>query len=296
MAVYRRVKKTLLIYWSLTKPRVMMANALTAAAGFLMAAAHFDRFGAWRFIALMAGSTLVIAAACALNNYLDRDIDAKMERTKKRVTVTGAVGRTGAVIFSAVLLAAGLVLLVTGTNWLVTAIGAFGFIDYVWLYGAWSKRRSMHGTLVGSVSGAIPVLAGYCAVSGKIDTGAILVFASLFFWQMPEFYSIAIYRRKEYAVAGVPVISVVKGIKITKLQIFAYTAMFAASTMLLSAFGYTGWVYLAVMGILSLYWLAIGWQGLKTAQNDRWARRMFRFSMIIILALCVMLPLGAILP
>lgn len=283
-------------YWSLTKPRVMLANGLTAAAGYLLASGHFGHFYAWRFIALAAGSTLIIAAACALNNYLDRDIDARMERTKSRVTVTGEVGKSGASIFSAILLALGLVILALWTNWLVVGIGLFGFIDYVWLYGALAKRRSVHGTLVGSISGAIPVLAGYCAVASKIDAGAVLVFLSLFFWQLPEFYSIAIYRRKEYAAAGLPVISVVKGVENTKIQIFIYTLLFVVSSLLLSAFGYTGWVYLAVMGLLGLYWLLIGWRGLKTRQNERWARQMFHFSMIVILAFCVMVSVGPILP
>ena len=273
-----------------------MANALTAAAGYLLASGHFKHFAAGRFIILVAGSSCIIAAACALNNYLDRDIDARMERTKSRVTVTGAVGKWGAVTFAAILLVLGVVILSLRTNWLVVAVGLFGFIDYVWLYGALAKRRSVHGTLVGSLSGAVPVLAGYLAVSNKIDAGAVLVFLSLFFWQMPEFFSISIYRRKEYAAAGVPVISVIKGISNTKFQIFIYTLLFVLSSVLLSPLGYTGWTYWIVMLLLGLYWLWLAAQGIKTRQTGRWARQMFHFSMIIILAYCVMLAVGPILP
>ncbi len=285
-------------YYQLTKPRVMMANALTAAAGFFLASDHIGHFYAGRFIALVIGSSLIIAAACAMNNYLDRDIDSRMERTKNRVTVTGEVGRNGAMAFTATSGVLGTVILILWTNWLVVGAGLIGFIDYVWLYGALTKRRSVHGTLVGSVSGAIPVLAGYLAVTDNFDLGAVLVFASLFFWQLPEFYSIAIYRRKEYAAAGVPVVSVVKGIKKTKFQIFIYTLLFVLSSVLLGVFGYAGVIYRIIMLLLGIYWMWIAALGLKAkpAQNDAWARRMFRFSMIIILVYCVMLSIGGLLP
>ena len=285
-------------YYQLTKPRVMMANALTAAAGFLLASNYVRYFHAGRFVALVAGSSLIIAAACAINNYLDRDIDNRMERTKNRVTVTGEVGKAGAITFTAVSGILGALILIFWTNWLVVAAGVVGFVDYVWLYGVFSKRRSVHGTLVGSISGAIPVLAGYLAVTDNFDLGAALVFASLFFWQMPEFYSIAIYRRNEYAAAGVPVISVVKGVRNTKFQIFIYTLLFVLSSVLLGIFGYAGLFYGVVMLLLGVYWLWIAAHGLKVkpAANDAWARRMFRFSMIIILAYCLMLSVGGLLP
>ena len=94
-------------------------------------------------------------------------------------------------------------MLVAWTNWLVVITGLAGFFTYVVLYGMLSKRMSVHGTLVGSISGAAPIFAGYVAVTGSIDAAAVLVFLAIFFWQMPEFYSIAVYRRDEYARAGV---------------------------------------------------------------------------------------------
>lgn len=276
----------------------MMANALTSAAGFMLASGWLGHFRAGLFIALVAGSSLIIAAACVINNYLDRDIDSKMERTKNRPSVTGKVGGRGTIIFCLVLGIAGVIVLSLWVNWLVVILGLIGFVDYVWLYGAFSKRRSVHGTLIGSISGAIPVLAGFCAVTDNIDIGAALLFLSIFFWQMPEFYSISIYRRKEYAAAGVPVISVVKGVKKTKFQIFVYTLLFVLSSVLISVFGYAGWTYRIVMLLLGIYWLWLAGQGFKTPpkNNDAWARRMFHFSMIVILVYCVMLALGPVLP
>lgn len=285
-------------YYSLTKPRVAYGNILTVVAGFLFASAYFNHFKLGLFIAATVGMSLIIGAACALNNLLDRDIDSQMERTKTRVSVTGEVSPLGNLIFALALGIISLIILAVWTNWLTFAVGLGGFIVYVWLYGALAKRRSMHGTLVGSVSGAAPILAGYCAVSGRIDTGAVLVFLILFFWQLPEFYSISIYRRKEYAAANVPVMSVVRGVRSTKRQIFVYTLAYVICTLLLSAFGYTGWVYLLIMALLGGYWLGIAYKGLKTKpkDDDAWARKMFHFSMLTILALCIMLAIGPLLP
>lgn len=250
----------------------------------------------WLFAAAIVGTTLIIASACVLNNYLDRDIDSKMERTKSRPSVQGLMPGRNMVLFSAVLGLAGTAILALWVNWLVVILGIIGFVVYVWLYGAWSKRQSVHGTLVGSISGAMPIIAGYCSVSGHIDTAAVLVFLAIFFWQMPEFYSIAIYRRKEYRAAKVPIISVVKGVEHTKREIVIYTVLFAVATLLLTPLGYTGWVYFAAMAALNLYWLYQAAQGLTAADSDTWARRNFHFSLIILLAYSTLIAVGPLLP
>ena len=281
-------------YYSLTKPGVLYGNALTAAAGFLLAAR--GQVDLPLFLALCLGTTLVIASATVLNNVLDRDIDTVMERTKKRATVTGRIGVRNAVIFSSVLFVLGMAMLIAWTNWLVVIVGLGGFLVYVVLYGMLSKRMSIHGTLVGSVSGAAPILAGYVAVTGAIDAGAVLAFLAVFLWQMPEFYSIAIYRHDEYARAGVPVISVVRGIPNTTLQILIYTIGFVVSTLLLPVFGYVGFVYTTVMGLLGAYWIWLGIVGLNAADPAAWARRMFRYSLVMILVYCIMVSVGPVLP
>jgi len=286
--------QTVKTYYSLTKPGVLYGNALTAAAGFLLASRGSIDF--WLFVALCLGTTFVIASACVLNNYLDQDIDSKMARTKKRALVQGDVAGWKAVVFSVVLAIAGFGILLTWTNPLVVAIGAIGFVDYVVLYGMLSKRLSIHGTLVGSISGAVPILAGYCAVTGVLDAGALLVFLILFLWQMPEFYSIAIYRRKEYAAAGIPVMSVVKGVKSTKRQIAVYTLAFVISTLALTYYGYTGVSYFVVMAATGLYWLWLGIKGLHVRNDEAWAKKMFRFSLIILLVFCFMISVDAWLP
>lgn len=287
-------KEKIRAYYSLTKPGVLYGNVITAAAGFFLASGrHVDW---WLFLALLAGTTLVIGSACAINNYFDQDIDSLMERTKKRAIVSGQIPAQNALVFGIILGILGMMILVAYTNWLVVAIGAVGFVDYVVFYGMLSKRMSVHGTLVGSISGAMPILAGYVGAAGQIDLGAILVFAALFFWQMPEFYSIAIFRQKEYKAAHVPVISVVKGIDHTKREIAYYTVAFVVSTLLLSVHGSTGYIYFTIMAGLGMYWIWLAIKGLQTDDSVAWSHKMFHFSLIMLLAYSFLISVAPWLP
>jgi heme o synthase len=288
------VSDTIRAYYQLTKPGVLYGNVLTAVAGFFLAAAGKVEWTL--FFGMLVGMTLVIAAACVLNNYLDQDIDAIMSRTKKRPSVIGAVSNRAMVIYAMTLLIIGSAVLWRWTNIMTLVIGLLGFVIYVWLYGALSKRRSIHGTLVGSISGAMPILGGYTAASNMVDAGAVIAFLILFFWQFPEFYSIAIYRKKEYAAAKIPVMPVVKGVQSTIIQIFLYTILYVASTLALTLYGYVGFTYAVIMAVSGVYWIWLAWQGFHTRDADAWARRMFRFSMMAILLLCVMLSIGPLLP
>ena len=286
--------KTLSAYYSLVKPGVLYGNAITTVAGFLFASrGDIDLIA---FLAVTAGSTCVIASACVLNNHLDRDIDRKMERTKKRATVAGTVTVRGTLVLAAVLGSVGMATLILWTSWLVAGIGLIGYVTYVVLYGMWSKRQSMHGTLVGSVSGAIPILAGYVAASGAVDLGAVLVFAVLFFWQQPEFYSIAIYRRAEYAAAGVPLLSVVKGVPTTIRHIFFHVIGFTIAALWLTAAGYTSVTYAVVMGGGCLYWIFLAIKGLKTSQPEQWARHMFHYALVMLIVFSFIISIDAFLP
>ena len=281
-------------YYQLMKPGVLYGNVLTGVAGFLLASP-----GAIDWLKLLAttvGMTAVVGGACALNNYLDQDIDRKMTRTKKRPSVTGELKAGGMITFAAALTIIGLAVLALWTNWFVVCVGIVGFVTYVWLYGAWSKRKSFHGTLVGSISGAMPILGGYVAARGRFDLGARIVFLILFFWQFPEFYSISIYRRKEYAAADVPVISVARGIESARKQIIVYTILYVLATLSLTLTDYAGWIYFVVMGASGFYWIYISLGSSRAESIESWARNMFRFSMYMILLLVVMLSIGARLP
>lgn len=288
--------KKMILYLKLTKPGVLFGNAITVVAGFLLASAGVGHVDWWLLTVVFVGSSLVIGSACAFNNALDADIDAKMSRTKTRAVAAGAIQPWQAATFAAILAMLGFIVLRMFANWLVIASGIIGWAVYVWAYGAWSKRHSPLGTLVGAISGAMPIVGGYVAVSHSVDVAAVLLFISLTIWQLPEFYSIGIYRRKEYAAAKLPILPVVDGVDRTKVDIFVSTIVFVITSCLLTVFGYTGMVYLLVMGTAGLYWIWIGWQGFSTSDVDAWARRMFKFSINILLLYCLMLAVGSLLP
>jgi protoheme IX farnesyltransferase len=272
----------------------MYGNILTTVAGFLYAA---DGTMKWNlFLATIFGSALIISSACVINNYLDQDIDAKMERTKSRPLITGQVSPNGALIFGILLGTSGMSILIAWTNWWVVGVGFIGFITYVWLYGALGKRRSVHGTLVGSISGAVPIVAGYLAVNPRLDVVAILLFLILFFWQIPEFYSISIYRKREYAEAGVPVSSVIRGISATKRQILVYTILAVASLLALAATPLASLTYLVIMLVFGAYWLQLTAEGLMTKDNDNWSRRNFHFSLVILVVFSLTISINSWLP
>jgi heme o synthase len=280
-------------YYQLTKPGIIYGNALTAAGGFLLASrGHIDYV---LLLAALAGISLVIGSACVFNNYIDRNIDAKMDRTKKRAFASGIISVPVAMIYATVLGLGGATILALYTNILTLGAGLIGFVVYVFLYGI-AKRHTVHGTLVGSISGAMPMVAGYLAVTNSIDLGALILFLIMVCWQMPHFYAIAIYRFNDYKAAGLAVLPVKKGIRVTKIQIIAYIVAFIVAITLLSIYDYTGYVFLIVMSMIGLTWLWRGMQSFKTKNDTIWARKMFLFSLIVILALSVMLPVGSMLP
>lgn len=278
-------------YW-LTKPGIIYGNALTALAGFLFAAKW--RVDAWLLISTLTGTCLVIASACVFNNCIDRNIDEAMARTQKRALVTKAISLPHAIIFGTVLGLIGFSLLTWFTNQLVVLIGVIAFVDYVALYG-WSKRRSVWGTLVGSISGAAPIVAGYVAVTNHIDIGAGLLFLLLVMWQMPHFYAIALYRLKDYKAANIPVLPAVHGQHHTQMQVLLYILGFIAVVIALTGFGYAGYSFLAVMVALSVVWLWKGLRGFQGTDGAVWGRGMFLFSLVIILALSISLSVGSVL-
>jgi protoheme IX farnesyltransferase len=278
-------------YYELVKPGIIYGNAITAIAGYFLAARGHGNL--WVFFGLVVGISLVMASACVVNNYIDRGIDIKMSRTKKRALVTGLISAQQALLYATALGVVGFSALVYWTNLLTTVVAFVGFIFYVLIY-AIAKRCTVHGTLVGSIAGAIPPLAGYCALRNHIDLGAVLVFMILVLWQMPHFYAIALYRSEDYAAADIPVLPLKAGIEATKQQIVGYVVAFIFTTALLTVYGYTGYFYLIVMLIVGLAWLRICLQGFQVSNEKIWGRKVFRFSLIVIMVLSLMLSIGGL--
>jgi protoheme IX farnesyltransferase len=280
---------TFATYYWLTKPGIIYGNAITAGAGFFVASKGHVSLSL--LLAMLIGLSLVIASACVFNNYIDRDIDAVMARTRKRALVKGLVSLRHALAYATILGLAGAMLLAAGTNLLTLALALAGWFFYVVVYGI-AKRRTVHGTVIGSISGAVPPVVGYAAVTGHLDLGALLLFVILVLWQMPHFYAIAIYRREDYAAAHIPILPIVSGPRAAKIQILLYIAAFMIASLALTAFGYAGYAYLAVAAVLGLTWLGLGLRGFAAANDQHWARKMFRFSLIVITLLCIVMSLN----
>ncbi|MDL2362840.1 MAG: heme o synthase [Patescibacteria group bacterium] len=278
-------------YYLLTKPGIIRGNILVAAGGFLFAArGHVDIL---LLLATLIGTSLVIASACVLNNYIDRDIDTRMERTKKRALVTGFITPSSALIYAAVLGISGTIILFVYVNALTGVIGLFGFFAYVVLY-TYAKRLTTHGTVIGSISGAIPPVAGYAAVTNYLDVTALLLFIILVAWQMPHFYAIAVFRQDEYAAAKIPVLPVKKGLHATKIQITLYIIAFTAVCVSLGILSYASTGYLIVMTGMSLLWLRLAIKGFKADNDHKWAREVFGMSLLVILVFSIMLSLNSL--
>jgi protoheme IX farnesyltransferase len=273
-------------YISLTKPGIIKGNILATLAGYFFAAQGHVTLKP--LIGVVLGTSFIIAAGCVYNNVIDRFIDAKMSRTKQRALVVGSINIQHALVFGSVLLSLGFFLLGTLTNVLTILIGLIGFIDYVVLYSIF-KRASVHGTVVGSVSGAVPPVAGYCALTGRLDGAALLLFLLMTFWQMPHFYAIALRRMQDYKAAKLPVLPLVKGVTQTKAQIVLYIFGFVLITQSMTILGYTSYVFMILELLLGGVWLYRAWDGFDDANYTKWATRLFNFSLIILTATCGLL-------
>lgn len=280
-------------YYRLTKPGIIRGNTIVAAAGFLLAAKGTIDW--WLLLAMIIGLAFIIASACVANNIVDRGIDARMSRTQKRALVTGTISLKSAVVFSAILLLSGMAVMLIYVNSLALMIALFGWFAYVVLYG-YVKRTSVHGTLVGTISGSVPPVIGYVAVTNSIDELAILLFLVLVFWQMPHFYAIAIYRKREYAAASIPVLSIVHGINATKFQMNMYMIGFVVVASSLTIFGHTGLSYLAGMLLLGGAWLRYAARGETVTNDERWAKQVFGLSLFVLLGWSLFLALEVVLP
>ncbi|CNE65158.1 heme o synthase [Yersinia nurmii] len=274
-------------YLQVTKPGIIFGNLISVVGGFLLASKGDIDYPL--FLATLIGVSLVVASGCVFNNYIDRDIDCIMERTKNRALVKGLIEPKITLIYASVLGIAGMLLLYVAANALAMALAVIGFIIYVGVYSLYMKRKSVYGTLIGSLSGAAPPVIGYCAVTGQFDTGALILLLIFSIWQMPHSYAIAIFRFKDYQAANIPVLPVIKGISVTKNHITLYILAFMVATLMLTLSGYAGYKYLVVAAAVSVWWLGMALRGYKATNDSVWARKLFVFSIIAITSLSVMM-------
>ncbi len=275
---------------ALTKPRITTMVLATEAAGAYLAPGHAPHNA--QFVAL-SGTALIVGSANALNMWWERDIDGLMTRTRNRPLPAGRLSPDVALAFGLALAIASVPMLFM-VNVATGLLGLIALLSYVAVYTP-LKRHTSLALLVGAVPGAIPPLLGWAAVTGTVGFGGLLLFAVLFLWQIPHFAAITIFRAKDYARAGLQVVSVQHGERAARQTIALYTVLLVATSLLFAPFGLGARHYSLVAAVLGAAFLALAFRGLRPGPRfsaDRWAKRVFAYSIVYLPALLAALLIG----
>ncbi|MCP4272421.1 MAG: protoheme IX farnesyltransferase [Gammaproteobacteria bacterium] len=269
-------------YLELCKPKVVLLMLFTSAVGMLLAA---DGYIPWfSLIVANFGIALASGAAAAINHYVDRHIDIEMGRTDNRPLPQGAIKPLDAIIFATILAIIGLSTLFFWINPLTAILTFIGLLGYAVFYTMYLKRNTPHNIVIGGAAGAAPPLLGWVAVTGEVNTEALLLFLIIFIWTPPHFWALAIKKRAEYAKTGIPMLPVTHGVEFTKLHILLYTLMLMAVTLLPFIIHMSGIIYLSGAIALGLGFIYYAFK-LYREEGDSLAMKTFAYSIIYLTAL-----------
>lgn len=284
-------RRIALAYLELAKPSIVLLVLLTGVPALLMASAGLP--SAATFLGVTAGIALAAASAASFNHYFDRDIDALMRRTARRPLPSGTLPPSSALGMGFVLAGVAWVTLLTFGNLLAGVIGMASIAYYALFYTVWLKRRTPQNIVIGGGAGASAPLIAWAAVTGHVALPAVLLAAIVFFWTPPHFWALSLYRRDDYARAGIPMLPVTHGEAETRRQILLYTIGVVPLTLLIVPLGIAGWIY----GIPALL-LGAGFIGLAArlwrAPSTPHAVAVFRYSILYLFALFLCMAVDAI--
>ena len=272
-------------YVALTKPGIVRMCLIMTAGG-LWLAPQSSSWIVW--VAALLGSGLAVASANAFNMIWEREGDRKMARTRTRPVAAGRLGVAASSAFAGLLGVAAMVVLALGTNLLTAGLAAFALLSYVLVYTP-LKRVTPLALVIGAVPGAVPPLLGWTAVSNSLDLPGAVLFAILLVWQMPHFLAISVFRKQDYAAAGIRCVPVVRGETVAKVQAIAWAALLIPVSIALTPLGVTGPVYLVAAIVLGAAFLIQALRGLGPQEDVRWARQLFVLSLVYLPALTVAL-------
>ena len=275
---------------ALLKPRVLSLVVFTGLIGMVVAPGHLNPVLA---LAAILSITVAAGAAGAINMWFDRDIDAVMHRTRNRPIPGGRIAPEAALSYGIFLAGASVMVMFLATNAAAAAVLALSIGFYVFVYTMWLKRRTPQNIVIGGAAGAFPPVIGWAAVTGSVDLVPLLMFAIVFFWTPPHFWSLALYANADYRRAGVPMLPVVAGPRETRRQIVLYTLVLIPVTLAPWLIGFSGLVYAASALALGGYFLACVWRVARDRQDadgtsltdDRPARAAFKFSILYLFLL-----------
>lgn len=273
-------------YYDLTKPRIVLLMLFTALVGMALTA---DGPVPWlQAGAGLLGIGLAAAAGAVFNHIIDRRLDAVMTRTRNRPLPSGQVDLGSALVFGALLAAAGMFVLMVGTNTLTAALTFTALIGYSVIYTAYLKRTTPQNVVWGGAAGAAPPLLGAAAVTGEVGIEALLLFFIIFIWTPPHFWPLAIRRKEEYRRASIPMLPLTHGLAFTKAQVLGYSGMLLTVSLLPFVLHSSGWLYLAGAIPLGLGFVYHAWR-LYRGREDEHAMATFRYSILYLFALFALL-------
>ena len=279
-------------YFALLKPRVMRLVVFTALVGLLLAPGPISPL-----LAAVAILSIAVGAGAsgALNQWYDADIDAVMERTRGRPIPRGEMDASSALGFGTILSIMSVVTLGLFANWVAAGLLAFTIFFYAVVYTMWLKRRTPHNIVIGGAAGAFPPMIGWAAVTGSLSWESVVLFAIIFVWTPPHFWALALFRERDYAVAEVPMLPNVAGVRSTKTQILAYSLVVALVGLLPFAMGFGGWIYGGSAAVLGALFVLYAWRLHRADDADMApARKLFVFSLIHLTTLFAVLFVQAL--
>ncbi len=280
-------------YFELCKPKVVALMVFTAWVGMLLAEP-----GAFPWLALLFGTLGIgsmAGSAAAINHLIDREIDARMRRTERRPLPSGQLKPLNCLVFAVVLGVSGMAMLVLFVNALTAVLTLLSLVGYAFVYTVYLKRATPQNIVIGGAAGATPPLLGWTAVTGQVDPYALVLFLIIFTWTPPHFWALAMYRKDEYAKAGIPMLPVTHGEDFTRLQINLYTVLLVIVTFLPFLLGVNGVVYLIgalLLGAGFLYHTLM----MSFTRSRRWAIKTFVFSIVYLMVLFAFLLVDRYLP
>lgn len=276
----------------LTKPVVVALLLVTTYAGMVIGAQ------AWPTLALtfwtLLGGFMAAGGSGAINQYIDREDDNKMQRTQRRPIPSGRLTPGEGLAFGVGMALASFYLMVAMVNFLAALLSLAGIVYYVLLYSIFLKKTTVQNIVIGGGAGAIPPLVGWAAATGSLNIPSLFLFAVIFMWTPPHFWALALVRRKDYARAGVPMLPVIRGEVETRRQIFMYTLELVGLTLFLPLFGLGGSIYLIGAVLLGAWLMMTAWKVWRQGGN-RLAWKMYRYSSMYLAFLFVVLMVDALL-
>ena len=278
---------------SLAKPRITLMVLITTAGGLSLASGGAGGVPALTFVLTLLGTALVVGSANTLNCWMERDSDKLMARTRKRPLPDGRMQPASALWFGLLLGAIAIPLLTLGVNRLTGALAAIALASYVGVYTP-MKQKSPAALLVGSVPGALPPLIGWTAATGRLEWAGIVLFGILFFWQLPHFIAIAIFRQDEYTRAGIKVLPAVRGLRVAKWHALLHSLLLLAVTLALVPLHVAGTLYLVAALALGALMVGMSVRGLSPNAGHKWARQLFAASLVYLPLLFAALAFDAL--